>query len=474
MGDEETTVTNAGERPRIELVTPWFSDMSYSKVHRIEEIQAGIKIRCADARELGYLDAIIEYMLANEYVRRGVFTKIDSISTAGSFMTTGTISDIKTGIYSYLDHYALMRRKERLKLFVQISSHGDIVESCDDNNRDTAIDRIFYSYDDVTIEPHSNVNCGMTHAEAVWSELTRTIIEEGKKGNGITIKFPLKETKGEFSGNIDCPEALLQLLKNVYAFTGNTVEEFVSSIGGIIPHVVEQKKKLRNSFKYDPELSRVMITINASVSNFRTGATVRLDGNEDLWTILDDMAIVRRLALERLPPNDPERINRSCNQSECVKVGLICPSATLLSPRTTLAGHLGIDLTGGVFGIIDNKVLHDYSPFGNYKLVAFFYSVSHLPVKDYYVVGGNKIDLDAIKLKIEKDPIISFIIRKFNVKMHYLTTEELKKTEKTQRGYANVVMDVLKDYQPPSKKSVLWRQVINPHPIGKLGIIVSG
>src|SRR3989338_3663484 len=181
MGDEETTVTNAGERPRIELVTPWFSDMSYSKVHRIEEIQAGIKIRCADARELGYLDAIIEYMLANEYVRRGVFTKIDSISTAGSFMTTGTISDIKTGIYSYLDHYALMRRKERLKLFVQISSHGDIVESCDDNNRDTAIDRIFYSYDDVTIEPHSNVNCGMTHAEAVWSELTRTIIEEGKK-----------------------------------------------------------------------------------------------------------------------------------------------------------------------------------------------------------------------------------------------------------------------------------------------------
>ena len=71
---------------------------------KITEAWGLVKLRCSDARDVGYLDSIIKNYLLREYAARGVLVVLHSLSNAGSFVTADVMPDIFSVLSGLVDH----------------------------------------------------------------------------------------------------------------------------------------------------------------------------------------------------------------------------------------------------------------------------------------------------------------------------------------------------------------------------------
>ena len=370
-----------------------------------DAIQVIIKIKCADAREVGRLDKFITELLRAEYAIRGVVVPYRSMSIAGAFMThVDTIPEVKGTIHNMLFNYGRFRnmRPDDFRLIVQLHSHGDVVLK--DAEHEDPFRRVYYIHELKMRRDSASINCGMRGAGRVWRELIDEITS-----NSPVISYYDKDTGGTVVSTINSDTTFLSLLKEVYNYQEDRLDEFVSSIRNLIKHPRRQKDTLKESIRTDRRLGNVKMTINGAMTNYEDGTCFRVDGNVETHSFLDDAAIVRRLIyLDKslLPDDDPERINRTKDQKDIAKVGIFCHDS-IPSPRNMLAKWLSsskkqaeVNAAGGVFATaISDNVLHDYYPFSPYQLVAFYYAVKHLGIKDHYLVGNDRDQCEKISSK---------------------------------------------------------------------------
>jgi len=359
----------------------------------------------------------------------------------------------------------------RFTLAIQIFVHGDV------SPVSKHLPDGMYTPENLSVVHGSVVNCGMMHAQEAWNLLANEIISEGKAGCGILATYFDKDKKTTVTVRIDSEEALLVLLKNVYQFKGTDIYSFVSSIEDLIQHPITQKAILRQELNALPKFANVPITINSSLVNYKDGFYARLDQNHNVFTFLDDLASFKAHILSRpdlLPANDEERILRVSVQRDTVKAGLLCPGG-IDSPRTLLAEYLTasgtpVDVAGGVFGIIGNSVAEQTSPFAPYKVVAFTYSLASLNLRQYFVVGTTREQLDRVAYKLENDPIMSYLIRKYNVEISQLLSSSMRQkiqavepncvAQSRRSRCESLVYKAINEWKRPPR-SVLNKPVIN-------------
>jgi hypothetical protein len=93
----------------------------------------------------------------------------------------------------------------------------------------------------------------------------------------------------------------------------------------------------------------------------------------------------------------------------------------------TLKGieHSGDYLPNTVFSMTGTSFDIPHTPFGPYVIAGFFFSVKHLGLTDQMVMGYDTNQTTRILQKIGNDPIMNMIVKKFNVNLIPINTEDL-------------------------------------------------
>ena len=429
---------------------------------QIERIQINLVVGCSDSRRVRFLDSIIEEELVRAYALRGIMAMIETMSVAGTYMTPDNISEVKGRLHRIM-HSSMDHADGRLDLIVQLLTHGKVGLA-----PFVTVGKTTYSEEEITVDETSRTHCGMAHAAEAWKELMKLIFDNANTDHKLATEYYDKAT-GKTVNTVDEPidnEGRLQkLLRNVYFYTGEHVRGFITNIDKLVKHITDQKGNLKAAIRMDPELGDLPVIINAGIEDFETGGVIRVDRNDHAYFILDDKARIKEIALTYLPEDDPERIWCASKQADVVKAGIICTS-DINNPRTALAKSLGVG-AGSIFGIINDKVANYWSAFGPSAVVAFYYSVAHLGVGGYHIIGVNEKQTNKIMKKINEDPLIQFVIRLFGVKIHAYPESELReKIRKTLADheeitrYKEVVRRVMQNYTPPAQ-SVLHKPHVN-------------
>lgn len=439
--------------------------------YEVEEVQHVIPIRCSDARDIGAVENGIMHELTIEYASRGVQVMVDRQTIAGSVVNRQTFIEIKELIKAGLAR-SLAEFGELLTVTpmdglnvlhtttVQISGHADIKLLTPDL-------KLIYTPNDIEIsDHHSSVNCGMSHATEVWRTL-RDFLYALKP----EIKFFDKSAKKWTTEALANDETMFRLLRSCYAHDGDSVDDFITSI-----HLTEQprisKEFLRRMLDADNELARMPVNINWGLINYRTGLKLRFDNNDHVHTILDDVALVMRYAMEHLPMNHPEKLARTSAQKPVC--GLVCtpdipnPREMVIKYIKTTEGRDDLDVAGSVFLVTGMNVRNPFSSFGPYKLGGLCYSIMNLGIRDYYIVGKDEAEVLNIERKIMNDPILSIIIKSSGVQLRHLTLGELhaKGVHSHSTSVDEQVRDLIREGIQKSikhPKSPLLRQVKSPH-----------
>ncbi len=455
-------------------------DSNYSIPHVVLEVEGIVKLRCSDARDAGALEQWMKRYLELEYLARGVKPDIISLSLAGTFMTPDVALEVTSILHRLLNTYSVFYRADMLNLIVQIFGHGGVqpVECLEDG-------KIFYTPSELEISKAAKFNCGMGHAREVWTRFVEEI-----ESKGLNAEYFDFDGRKEVTKRIRTKEELLLLLRNVYHFEGENVFDFVNSISDLIQHPLNQKEILRKLLNANLEFVNVPVHINAAVVNYQSGFCPRVDANEHIHTFLDDMALLRMRILsdiELLPARDPERVRRTSPQKDTVTACLIS-SGSISSARIKVAKWLtanGIetDVAGGVFAIITRNASQQYSPFGPYKAAAFLYAAhpDMLGIKTFIILGEDAEEAKRIRYKINKDPLMRFVVEQYGVEFRILTKKDVDCVPKTsvtreefddvlsgkkkmpvspEERYKQIVRQALKELVP-SGASVLNRPVIN-------------
>lgn len=88
--------------------------------------------------------------------------------------------------------------------------------------------------------------------------------------------------------------------------------------------------------------------------------------------------------------------------------------------------HTGDYLPNTVFNMTGSSFDIPHTPFGPYVIAGFFYAVKHLHLVDQMVMGFDAAQTARIIQKIKNDPIMSMIVRKFNVNLIGINQTELR------------------------------------------------
>jgi|GEM_PF-913070 hypothetical protein len=459
---------------------------NYQISYRVEEVEGIVKLRCSDARDAGALEQWMKRYLELEYLARGVKPDVTSLSLAGTFMTPDVALEVMSILHRLLNNYAAFQREDMLNLVVQIFGHGGVqsVNGTEDG-------KIVYLPNELEISKAAKFNCGMGHAKDVWAKFVDEI-----ESKGLNAEYFDFETKREVKKTIRSRDELLSLLRNVYHFEGTEVMDFVSSIPDLVQHPLNQKEILRILLNRNIEIVNVPVHINAAIVNYQTGFCPRVDSNMHIHTFLDDMALLRKRILsdtDLLSARDPERVRRTSPQVETVKACLIS-SGSIDSARTKVAKWLtanGIetDVAGGVFAIITRNASQQYGPFGPYKAAAFLYAAhpDFLGIKTFILLGEDKEEAERIRYKLHKDPLMRFVVEKYNVGFKVLTKKDVESTNgriltrddvlnltapgkklpvSSDEKYQEIVRKALRELVP-HEKSILHRPIMNPQ-LGRL------
>ena len=368
----------------------------------IHEKQVHILIGCADARDQNQLQLDTVAQTAVEFRKQGIEVEMHVIRAAGSFVTPDVVMDIKRT-------FEQVQRSNNgnvpMRYYVHIQTHGHLTEDSQEN---------YISHvHDLHIVDGSPLNCGMLGASAVGVEIEEMIVAEKPEIEVRGKKFKIT--------NDTC---IKLMLSEVYAYDGYLAGDWITSIDLLRTHPRHQRTLLEKAIAGDPELKVLEIQITCGIQDYAIHSLIRVDDGEPhvpFWDTVQE-------EIRKHATNDRKAKDLLIDQSKKQKplAGLLSMSDPRQSSRTHAANYYmtskGIEHTGDylpntIFNMTGTSFDIPHTPFGPYVIAGFFYSVKHLKLTDQMVMGYDANQTTRILQKVANDPIMSMIVKKFNVNL---------------------------------------------------------
>lgn len=375
----------------------------------IREKQVHIQIGCADARDLSQLQLDAIANTSDSFRKSGIEVEVHVIRAAGSFVTPDIVMDIKRT-------FEQAQRQNNLNVpmryFVHIQTHGHLTEDSHEN---------YISHvHDLRIVDGSPLNCGMLNASAVGVEIEEMIVAEK----------PEIEVRGRTYKIINDTTIKL-MLREVYAYDGYLAGDWITSIDLLRTHPRHQRTLLEKAIAGDPELKVLDIQITCGIQDYAIHALIRVDDGEPHVPFWDTV----QTEIRKYAQNERSAKEQLINQSKKQKplAGLLSMSDPRQSSRTHAANHYmnlkGIEHSGDylpntVFCMTGTSFDIPHTPFGPYVIAGFFFAVKHLGLTDQMVMGYDTNQTTRILQKIGNDPIMNMIVKKFQVNLIPINTED--------------------------------------------------
>lgn len=372
-----------------------------------KEKQVHILVGCADARDLSQVQIDVRESVMEAYRKKNIDVHVHVIRAAGSFITPDVVMDIKR---TFEEAQRSNNENVPMRYYVHIQTHGHLTE----DSQESYISHIH----DLRIVDGSPLNCGMLAATHVGIEIEQMIVEEQ----------PEIEVKGKVH-KITNDTEIKFLLREVYAYDGYLAGDWITSIDALRTHPRHQRTILEKAIANDPELKVLEIQITCGIQDYAIHSLIRVDDGIPLVPFWDTM----QQEIRNHSQNDRSAKELLINQSKKQKplAGLLSMSDPRQSSRTHAANYYmslkGIDHTGDylpntVFNMTGTAFDIPYTPFGPYVIAGFYYSVKHLGLTDQMVMGYDRNQTTRMMQKIENDPIMSMVVRKFGVNLMPLNT----------------------------------------------------
>ncbi|MEW5996309.1 MAG: hypothetical protein AB1657_01810 [Candidatus Micrarchaeota archaeon] len=436
--------------------------------NRTERVQAIFEYRCADSRDRGSVERMVARAMVRWYRLLGIEIIRKSIIGAGVFATADVVDGIKRGMHRKITlgmeegwwPFKDQEGKPQLRdpdgnpkewtpmhFIIQVNTHADarLGEGADP-------EAVVYRASDVIFEKHSPINCGMGHAADVFRELMefmRGRVEVRRDCSLITVEDN---------------ESMLEFLQQAYGFEGDSPEDFIKPIHDHEMHVTKQARKIANALANSFQLRDVDWTVNAGITNYRTGQVIRIDRNAEVHTIMDDIARMNAMILGGLPNSHPEKARRVEAQKP---VALLLCSPNVDHPRNTLLGFMNGDSApaatpGSVFALSGYDITGPTYPFGPYRVLSIFYALKHLGIRDVYLLAEGEGELNAMEVKVRRDPMVSLMLKEFGVNVHRINTQTSSRGTSTPP-----VDDMLRDALKYGKEA-FFRKLHPKSPLNRL------
>jgi hypothetical protein len=375
--------------------------------------QLHILVGCADARDLSQLQIDTINNTIASYRQQGKYVQVQTIRAAGSFVSKDVYQDIKNIILNYQKE--IPSDNEMEGYYVHIQSHGHLTDT-------SKKDYVSHLYD-MQVVDGSPLNCGMLGASSVGIEIEQLIMDsqlEYRTPNGM------KKVMHDYD--------IRELLRDVYAHDGFLAGDWVKSIDLLRTHPRAQKSNLEAMINNDPDLKRLGIKITAGIMDYSIHGLIRLDfgiPEVPFWDLVQkeirDKAVKEKDAVSAqnsaqkplaglISMADPRYASRAIASEYYYRY------KKMESPVGYLPNTL-FNITGSMFDIPS-------IPFGPYAITGFYYAVKHLKLNDQMVMGGNKEQTLRIMNKIASDPIMSLIVRKFDVNLIPISQDEIINSSK--------------------------------------------
>lgn len=370
-----------------------------------------ILIGCADARDLSQiqLDAVSETAarFKDDY---GIEIDVQVIRAAGSFVTPDVFMDVKRIVEH---HLRTARFDVPTRYFVHIQSHGQLTP-------DSSHEHVAHVHD-LHIVDGSPLNCGMLGASGVAVEIEQMLMTEQPT---ITVHGKSRTITNE--------EDIRWMLREVYAYEGYLAGDWIRSIDLLRTHPRKQRRILEDALDNDPDLTGLNIQITAGILDYSVHWLIRVDGGEPgvpYWdevqaeirrkvgddhyrqTILSHQATRQSPLAGLISMPDPRRSNREAAANWYLRHKQQEPGEYYL-PNTLF------NMTGSSFDMPG-------TPFGPYVIAGFYYSVAALKLTDQIVLGENEFQTQRMMHKIQNDPIMGLIVRKYDVNLIPVNNEDI-------------------------------------------------
>lgn len=377
----------------------------------MKEKQVHILVGCADARDLSQLQLDAIEKGTADFRVRGIDVELHVIRAAGSFISPDIVRDIKRTFEQA--QRSCTDPKTIISYYVHIQTHGHLTE---DSN-----DHYVSNVHELKIVDGSPLNCGMLQASAVAVEIEKMIVEEKP-----VVKIRDREI------TIDSDTKIKYLLREHYAYDGYLAGDFIKSIDLLRTHPRLQRTILERYIASNPDLKMLNIQITCGLLDYAIHSLIRVDGGDPEVPFWDTV----QKEIRRHAKNNRKAKDLLINQSKTQKplAGLLCMSDPRMSSRTLAANyymtvknieHTGDYLPNTVFNMTGSSFDIPHTPFGPYVIAGFFYSVKYLGLTDQMVMGFDNNQTTRILQKIERDPIMSMIVRRFGVNLIPINQSEL-------------------------------------------------
>jgi hypothetical protein len=362
-----------------------------------------ILLGCADARDLSQIHVDAVRHVSAEWRKKGIDVDYHTIRAAGSFVTPDVIMDIKRTIEQELRASHDVHRP--VKFFVHVQSHGHLTE-------DSSKEYISHVHD-LHIVEGSPLNCGMLSASKLGIELEQLLLEEQ----------PEVKWKGD-SHIINDDKMIRRLLRYVYNHDGYLAGDWIKSIDLLRTHPRNQRTELERAIKNDPELKTLDISVTAGIQDYSIHSLIRVDGGEPEAPWWDEVqAFIRKQVQDERAKT--EVLYRQLEKQKPL-AGLLCMSDPRMSSRLHAAQYYlamkNIDhgaeyMPNTVFNISGSNFDIPLTPFGPYVIAGFYFSVHYLGLTDQMVMGYDPKQTERILAKIDNDPLMRLIVKKYNVNL---------------------------------------------------------
>jgi len=359
-------------------------------------------VGCADARDLNQVQIDALELTTAQFREEGIDVAVHVIRAAGSFITPDVVMDIKRT-------FEVAQRNNNsnvpMRYFVHIQTHGHLTEDSQEN---------YISHvHDLRLVEGSPLNCGMLGATHVGIEIEKMLVEEQPQ-----IKVKNKTFK------ITNDTTIKLLLREVYAYDGYLAGDWITSIDALRTHPRHQRTLLEKAISGDPELKVLEIQITCGIQDYAIHSLIRVDDGEPQVAFWDTAQQVIRQNSKNNRNAKELLIDQSKKQKPLA--GLLSMSELNESSRIHAANyymeHKGIGHSAGylpntIFNMTGTAFDIPSTPFGPYVIAGFYFAVRHLNLVDQMVMGYDDNQTRRMLQKIENDPIMNMIVRKFKVNL---------------------------------------------------------
>lgn len=366
-----------------------------------KELQLHLLVGCADARDLSQIEIDAIALTIEDFRKEGIEVEVHTIRAAGSFITPDVVMDIKR---TFEEAQRSNNENLPMRFFVHIQTHGHLTEDSQEN---------YISHvHDLHVVPDSPLNCGMLSATHVAIELEQMIVTEQPE---IIVRGKRMKITNDTE--------IKQMLREIYAYNGYLAGDWITSIDALRTHPRHQRTVLERAISVDPELKVLNIEITCGIRDYAIHSLIRVDDGEPAVPFWDTV----QQEIRNQSENDRTAKELLINQSKKQRpyAGLLSMSHPKQSSRTHAARYymqlkgIAYDdyLPNTIFNMSGTSFDIPSTPFGPYVIAGFYFSVKHLALKDQMVMGYDQHQTSRMIQKIENDPIMSMIVRKFNVNL---------------------------------------------------------